>query len=210
MAGKPLIGWAIEVAKQCPSLDRVIVSTEDLEIAETARGFGAEIPFLRPEELARDDSAELLTWKYCLRTLADLDGRAPQVLVNIPATSPLRAVEDVEACIARLHETGADLCLTVKPAASNPYFNMVTLENGLVSMAMNSPTPIFRRQDAPAVFEVVPVAYAARASYVLQTGSLLAGKVTAITVAPERSVDIDTAMDLAFVEFLMDRKQKES
>lgn len=207
LAGKPLIGWAIEVARKCPSLDRVIVSTDDLEIADVARRFGAEVPFLRPAELAQDDSPELLTWQHCIRMLT-ADGRAPEVLVAVPATAPLRAIEDVEACVANLQGSDADLCLTVKRAESNPYFTMLTLEEGRVSMLIQPPKPIFRRQDAPEVFDIVPVAYAARAEYVLHTPRLLDGKVRATIVPAERSVDIDTEMDLAFAEFLLHRRAK--
>src|ERR1022692_3951802 len=114
LGGKPLIGWAIEVARKCPSLNRIIVSTEDAEIADVARSFGAEVPFFRPLELAQDDSSELMAWQHCLRTLTAIDGRAPEVLVTVPSTSPLRAVEDVEACVATQHANGADLCVTVK------------------------------------------------------------------------------------------------
>lgn len=206
LAGKPLIGWAIEVARKCPSLDRVIVSTDDAEIADVARRFGAEVPFLRPSELARDDSPELLTWQHCIRTLTVDDGKAPEVLVAVPATAPLRVVEDVEACVATLYGSGADLCLTVKAVESNPYFTMVTLEDGWASLLIKPPKPIFRRQDAPEVFDIVPVAYAARAEYVLRTPRLLDGKVRATIVPAERSVDIDTELDLAFAEFLLSRQ----
>ena len=205
LGGKPLIGWAIEVARNCPSLDRVIVSTDDAEIADVARCFGAEVPFLRPAELARDDSPELLTWQHCIRTLIAEEGKSPEVLVAVPATAPLRMVEDVEACVANLYTSGADLSLTVKSAESNPYFTMVTLEDGWLSMLINPPNPIFRRQDAPKVFDIVPVAYAARAEYVLRTPRLLDGKVSATIVPPERSVDIDTELDIAFAEFLLNR-----
>jgi CMP-N-acetylneuraminic acid synthetase len=208
LAGKPLIGWAIEVARNCPTLDRVVVSTEDEEIAAVARSFGAEVPFLRPAELAQDDSAELLVWQHSIRTLAALDSRMPEVLVNIPATSPLRVVEDVEACIADLLKSRADLCLTVRRTHANPYFNMVKLEDGWASLVLTPTMPTFRRQDAPAVFEITTVAYAARAEYVLQTRGLLDGKVRAIVVPEERSVDIDTELDLAFGEFLANRGER--
>ena len=206
LGGKPLIGWAIEVAKKCPSLDRVVVSTDDAEIADVARCFGAEVPFMRPHELARDDSAELLSWQHCIKTLASQDGKSPEVLVAVPATAPLRAVEDVEACVAKLVETGADLCVTVKPADRNPYFTMVTVENGRANMLITPPKPIFRRQDAPEVFDIVPVAYAVRPEYVLQAKRLLEGKVCAVVVPAERSIDIDTELDFAFAEFVLDRQ----
>ena len=210
LAGKPLIGWAIEIARKCPSIDRVVISTEDEEIAEVARSYGAEVPFLRPNELARDDSPELHVWQHVLRTLAALDGRMPDVLVNIPAVSPLRTVGDVEACVAGLLDYNADLCLTVKPADRNPYFTMLKIDDGWASPLIKAPTPIFRRQDAPEVFDIVPVAYAARADFVLRTHHLLDGRVRAITVPPERSVDIDTELDLAFVEFLLERNSMRS
>jgi N,N'-diacetyllegionaminate synthase len=204
LAGKPLIGWAIEIARKSPSIDRVLISTEDEEIAEVARSYGAEVPFLRPNKLAQDDSPELHVWQHVLRTLAALEGRMPDVLVNIPAVSPLRSVEDVEACISGMLENNADLCITVKPADRNPYFSMVKIDDGWASPLITPPTPIFRRQDAPEVFDIVPVAYAARADFVLRTHRLLDGKVRATIVPPERSVDIHT--DLAFAEFLLERK----
>jgi CMP-N-acetylneuraminic acid synthetase len=210
LAGKPLIGWAIEVAKNCPSLDRVVISTDDSEIADVARQFGADVPFMRPDELARDDSPELLSWQHCLRTLTALEGKAPEALVAVPATAPLRAVEDVEACVANLFQSRADLCITVKTAERNPYFTMVTVEDGWVNMLMKPPKPIYRRQDAPEVFDIVPVAYAAWGKYVLEASRLLEGRVRATIVPAERSVDIDTEDDFAFAEFLLSRQAEPS
>ena len=128
LGGKPLIGWAIEVAKKCPSITRVVVSTEDREIAEVAKSFGAEVPFFRPDELAQDTSCRNF-WpgQHLLGELEEQDGKAPEYLVSVPATSPLRDVEDVENCFAQLKKTGADFGLTVTEAHRNPYFNMIRL-----------------------------------------------------------------------------------
>ena len=210
LAGKPLVGWAIEVAQNCPSLDRVVVSTEDSEIAEVARRFGAEVPFVRPAEFAEDNSPELAVWQHALRTLASAEGRLPEVMVNIPTTSPLRAIEDVEACIAELLKFEADLCLTVRSAQRNPYFNMIRLNDGWASVVITPPTATFRRQDAPTVYDITTVAYAARSEYVLRTHSLLEGRVRAVVVPEERALDIDSELDLAFAEFLKSREKDES
>lgn len=207
LGGKPLLGWAIETARSCPSIDRVVVSTEDSEIATVAKSFGAEVPFVRPSELARDDSAELLVWQHAIRTLGSLDNKVPELLVNIPTTSPLRAVEDVEGCIENLLENDGDLCITIREAQRNPYFNMVKLNDGWVSLVIPPSTSTFRRQDAPPVFDITTVAYAARCEYVLATRRLLDGKVRATLVPDERAVDIDTELDLAFAEFLLKRRQ---
>jgi CMP-N-acetylneuraminic acid synthetase len=210
LGGKPLIGWAIEVARNCPSLDRVVVSTEDSEIAELARGFGAEVPFIRPRELAQDGSPELLVWRHAIQTLGAQTGRIADVLVSIPTTSPFRSVEDVEVCVAGLHGGSADLCITVRHAHRNPYFNMVRLTDGWAGLVATPPTPIFNRQDAPEVFEITTVAYAAKAAYVLRAERLLGDRVRATIVPEERSLDIDTEMDLAFAEFLLKRKGKDN
>jgi CMP-N-acetylneuraminic acid synthetase len=209
LAGKPLIGWAIEVARNCPSLDRVVVSTEDAEIAEVAKKFGAEVPFVRPQELAEDNSPELAVWQHALRTLATGERGLPEVMVNIPTTSPLRAVEDVEGCVAELLEHNADLCLTVREAQRNPYFNMIKLDDGWASIVITPTTPTFRRQDAPAVYDITTVAYALRSEYVLRANRLLEGRVRAVVVPEERALDIDSELDMAFGEFLKSRKKDE-
>jgi CMP-N-acetylneuraminic acid synthetase len=209
LAGKPLIGWAIEVARKCPSLDRVVVSTEDPEIAEVAKKFGAEVPFVRPQELAEDNSPELAVWQHALRTLATEERGLPEVMVNIPTTSPLRAVQDVEGCVTELLEHNADLCLTVREAQRNPYFNMVKMDDGWASIVITPTTPTFRRQDAPAVYDITTVAYALRSEYVLRANRLLEGRVRAVVVPEERALDIDSELDMAFGEFLKSRQKDE-
>jgi N,N'-diacetyl-8-epilegionaminate cytidylyltransferase len=208
LGGKPLIGWAIETARNCPSLDRVIVSTEDAEIADVARQLGAEIPFVRPSELAQDGSPELLVWKHALKSIVEQDGRMPDLLVNLPATSPFRAIEDVEACIRNLVSHSADLCITVRHAHRSPYFNMVSLNDGWAQLVIKPATPIVNRQAAPEVFEITTVAYAASASYVVRTNKLLGDRVCATIVPEDRSLDIDTELDMAFAEFLWQQKEK--
>ena len=94
LAGKPLIAYAIEVARASRWIDQVVVSTDDPEIAAVAQHYGAEVPFMRPSELARDDSPEWLAWRHAIRTLGAGQGRAIDVFVCVPATSPLRAVEE--------------------------------------------------------------------------------------------------------------------
>jgi len=206
LGGKPLIAWSIECAMHCRSLDRVIVSTEDEEIADVAREYEAEVPYMRPAELARDDSPEWLVWQHTVRALEAADGRVPDILVTLPPTAPLRESQDVEACIAMLLESDADICITVKPAERNPYFNMVRLTDGWAAPVIRESNTISRRQDAPEVFDVTTVAYAARADYVLRAKNLFDGRVCAVTVPVERALDIDTEFDLRVAELLMKAK----
>jgi len=204
LAGKPLLAHAIEIARSVRLIDRTVVSTDDSEIAEIARRWGADVPFLRPAELAADDSPEWPAWQHAVRSLEAIPPtRRVDVLVSIPATSPLRAAEDVEACIRLLLESDADAVITVTPARRSPYFNMVVLTDGYAILVNPPPAGgVHRRQDAPAVFDITTVAYAARRDYVLTASSLLEGKVRAVIVPESRALDIDTETDLRFAEFL--------
>ena len=204
LAGKPLIAYAIETALASKWISRVAVSTEDTEIAHIARRYGAEVPFMRPEELARDDSPEWLAWQHAIRTLGAMD-----VFVSIPPTSPLRAVEDVDGCIEALLESDADIVITVRLAERNPYFNMVALDDAGYARLMIQPSQeIQRRQAAPAAYAITTVAYAARPEFVLNSRSLFDGKVRAFLVPCERALDIDTEMDFRIAELLLSETKR--
>jgi N-acylneuraminate cytidylyltransferase len=205
LAGKPLVGWAIEVARLCPSIQRVIVSTDDEEIAATAQQYGAEVPFMRPSELAGDTTPEWLAWQHAIRTMEAIDGYRTEIMVSVPSTSPLRSVEDVESCVHTLIQSNVDIAITVTPSARNPFFNMVTFANGRARLVMQPPHPTYCRQDAPEVFDITTVAYAARTDFVLRSNYLFEGEVCAAVVPPERALDIDTELDLQFAEFLLSR-----
>ena len=204
LAGKPLVAHAIEAARASRWIGRVVVSTDDPAIAEVAVRYGAEAPFLRPRALAQDDSPEWLAWQHAIQMLTGPSGRAMDAFVSVPPTSPLRAVEDIDACIEVLLEGDADVVITVTPADRNPYFNMVTFDDERYArLVLSSPQPVHRRQAAPPVFSITTVAYAARPGFVLSANSLFEGKVKAVVVPQERALDIDTELDLRFAEFLL-------
>lgn len=208
LGGKPLICRAVEVAKACSWIQRVVVSTDDHAIAAAAKQAGAETPFMRPAELARDDSPELLAWQHALKSLANMPEYGPvEYMVSLPAVAPLRQARDVEACMHALVESGAELAFTVKEAEANPYFVMFTKdEQGFAHRLMGEDKTVFRRQEAPEVVQVVPVAYAARADYILNTDNLFGGKLKPVPVPPERAVDIDTELDFLWAEYLWNRQ----
>lgn len=201
LAGKPLIAHAIETARATPGLETVIVSTDDAGIAEVARASGAEVPFLRPAELAQDASPEWLAWRHAIAWALEHRGRF-DAFVSLPATSPFRAVEDVTACIDILREDDeADAVITVTEASRSPYFNMVTLDPGGGASLVIPPTgAVFRRQDVPPVYDMTTVAYAARPDFVLTAERLFAGRVRAVVVPVERAADIDTEFDFRLAE----------
>jgi N-acylneuraminate cytidylyltransferase len=207
LAGRPLIAYAIETALACPSLGDVIVSTDDEEIAEVARRYGARVPFMRPDDLAGDTSPEWLAWRHAL-DWAEADGGPLDAFVSLPATSPFRAVADVEACIDTLRSApSADAVITVTASPANPFFNMVTLgEGNVANLAMAPGGAIARRQDAPVMFDITAVAYAVRPRHIRGAERLFDGEVRAVEVPAERALDIDTPHDFWLAELIAEAR----
>ncbi len=208
LAGKPLIAHAIDAALKSRLIDRVIVSTDDHRIARAAEAHGAEVPFIRPAALAGDHSPEWQAWQHAVREMEKREGKIG-TFVSIPPTSPLREPSDIDACITKLMETDAEIVVTVREAETNPYFNMVVLdEKGRASVAIPPAEPLHRRQSAPPVYDLTAVAYATRPEYILRAGSVLEGRVRTVLIPPERALDIDTELDFLFAEFMMARRME--
>jgi len=209
LAGKPLIAWAIETALKVSEVNRVVVSTEDPDIAHVAREFGAEVPFIRPKNLASDNASEWDAWRHALLTLRDIEGEFPNPFISVPTTAPLRLPDDIRACISTYNEGGADVVLAVTEAHRNPWFNMVTAKgDGTVRLVNEFSGFINRRQDAPCVRDITTVAYVANPHFILENNRIFDGIVKSISVPVERAIDIDTPHDFAIAEFLMNQRIK--
>ncbi len=205
LAGKPLIAWSIEHARAVQRIDRIIVSTDSQEIADVARQYGAEVPFIRPQALASDTSPEWLAWRHALNYLLATEGHLPDVMVSIPSTAPLRLPLDIENCLDEYEKGNVDVIITVSDAHRSPYFNMVK-ENtdGTVGLVNPPESVIERRQDAPNVYDMATVAYVVRSEFVIRNNSIFEGRVRAVNVPAERAVDIDTLFDFKIAECFLD------
>jgi N-acylneuraminate cytidylyltransferase len=199
--GKPLIAHSISAGLATPGVETVVVSTDDAEIAEVARAYGAEVPFVRPAELAQDKSPEWLAWRHAI-TWFEAERGVFDCFVSLPATSPFRSVEDITACIKRIgNDSQTDVVITVTEANRSPYFNMVRLNHQQhAEIVIPSNTSIKRRQDSPPVFDITTVAYAARPKFILAEEGIFSGRVGVVHVPIERAADIDTEFDFRLAE----------
>jgi len=197
LGDKPLIAHAIETGLSTPGIDRVVVSTDDEGIADVAQRHGAEVPFLRPAELSCDDTPEWLAWRHAIETINNQSPDHPVgTFVSLPCTAPLRAIEDVTACLDRFIAGDVDAVITIREAERSPYFNMVRLnDSGLADIAVDPGQAFHRRQDVPEIFDMTTVAYVCRPSFILKDTSLFKGKVAAVMIPKERAIDIDTQID---------------
>lgn len=206
LAGKPLLQYSIESAIACSDIQKVFVSTDDADIAKVALKSGAVV-IDRPAELATDISPEWLSWRHAIKWASNKYGEFDG-FVSLPATSPLRSVEDIEAAIKQRQSAKADICISVTPASRSPYFNMVkVVENECVELVNKPDFDVTRRQDAPEVFDITTVVYVAETNFVLENYGLFSGKVTSIAVPKERAVDIDDIYDFKLAEAILEARE---
>lgn len=209
LLGKPLIAYSIEQAKESKYIDRVIVSTEDSVIAEVSKKYGAEVPFIRPKELARDDSSTINVLLHAVDWLKKNEEYLFDILVLLHATTPLRSVEDIDNCIELLVEKNADNVFSVTKAHRNPYFNMVEVsEDKHVRLVKKG--NFVTRQSAPKVFDMNSSIYVWRKDSLEKKKGIFLEKTCIYEMPKERSIDIDDDLDFKIAEFLCMNRQKEA
>ena len=197
IAGKPLIAWTIEAALRSSLLSAVVVSTDDPEIADVARRAGAQVPFMRPAELAQDQTPGLDPVLHALDQLPQFDS----VLLLQP-TSPLRTTDDIDACLqlAFLHK--APSVVSVSEADPHPYWTYRVTEGQALTRFVDS-EPVARRQDLPQAFALNGALYFAEVNWLRRSGAMLGPETLAYVMPKERSVDLDTPLDWKFAELLL-------
>jgi len=206
--GKPLISWAIQHAKAVDEISEVVVSTDSPEIAQIAIDYGARVPFIRPSELATDDSPEWLSWRHAVNFLRKEEGKDFDCFISVPATSPLRLPSDLRAALNLFSEKKAEVVVSMTESDRNPYFNIVEKDvEGYISISSKLPEPLFRRQDAPKTFDLTTVAYVTSPDNILKNSSIFSGRLKAIEIPRERALDIDNEYDFEIAEYLFTTKR---
>jgi len=203
LAGHPLIAYSIAVAKRCSFIDRLVVSTDSEDIAAVARRYGADVPFLRPAELATHTAAKVPAIQHAVGEV-ERDRRAKvDLVIDLDPTAPLRTLDEVRACWDLVQMPDTDVVFTVTLADKNPYFNMVEVVDGYARLSKRVEPPVVRRQDAPRVYAMNASIYAYRRDHLMNDGRVVAPRSRIIEMPPERSRDIDGPLDFSFLEYLV-------
>ena len=205
LAGKPLIAWTIDAALQSDCFERIMVNTDDPEIASIASQFGAEIPFLRPPELATDESKGI---DMIYHTMYWFEARGKQfdLLVLLQPTSPLRSGSDIRAALNLLGEKDAGSIVSVckcehSPLWMNTLGDDLSMKNFLPREAVN-----VNRQELRQFYRLNGAIYIAEWQYLKENNGFFGAQTYAYIMPQERSVDIDSQLDLDFVELLLNRR----
>jgi CMP-N,N'-diacetyllegionaminic acid synthase len=206
MCGKPLITWSIETALACKEKGRVIVSTDDQEIADVALKAGAEVPFLRPAELAADKSPTMDMIRHLLNWMKE-NGGTPDYVVLLEPTSPLRDPQDISNAFQQLkNENKAESIVGVaKTESSHPAF-LVTLENDFIQPFGKKEVKVLRRQDIGDVYFFEGSLYISETESLLRNGSFYHEKTLGYVMPKWKSYEIDELSDFIAIESLMQAK----
>jgi hypothetical protein len=207
IAGRPLIAYAIEAARNAASVDRVLISTDDSEIADVARELGAEVPFLRPPELADDTAPMLGVLRHALAWL-ESQGVAVEALVLLQPTSPLRTGRHVEEAVALFRSAPASTVVSVVevPHQFNPVSVMKLSAQGTLAPFLGDQAVVTRRQDKPSAYARNGPAVLISHPDTLRSGQLYGASCLPYLMSEEDSLDIDTPQDLPLAEqALLDR-----
>jgi N-acylneuraminate cytidylyltransferase/CMP-N,N'-diacetyllegionaminic acid synthase len=209
VAGEPLLAFTIRAALEAPSVTRVIVTTESQEIATIARQLGAEVPFLRPLELAQADTPGIEPILHSLRWIEEHDEFCPDYAMVLQPTSPLRTGADIEAAVQLARDKGAHSVVSVCPVTHHPYWTKRVDDDGrLVEFFSVDPT-LARRQDLPLVHALNGAIYLARRELLLKRQTFYTDRTYAYVMPPERSLDIDSPWDLYLADLILRDKGKD-
>jgi CMP-N,N'-diacetyllegionaminic acid synthase len=201
LGGKPLLAWPIDTANATPEIDRVIVSTDGRAIAEVARAHGAEV-YARPAELATDGALVIDAVRDLIARLRH-EGESAECLVLLEATCPFRQPDDVSRCLRILTGEDRDSVATFTEPSLNPW-RAWRIDEGVPRPFIDGAMPFLPRQKLPSAAQLNGAVYAVRADRLPADGiSLLFGRMGAVEMPRERSIDIDDALDFAYAEALL-------
>jgi CMP-N-acetylneuraminic acid synthetase len=203
--GKPLVQYTAEAALAARRLSRVVLSTEDETIAAIGRACGVAVPFIRPAELARDDTPMLPVIQHAVRAL-EAEGDRFDAVCLLQPTNPLRRAEDIDACIGDLEQSDADSIVTILPVPTehNPYWVYFRDPSGLMRLSTGGMEPLPRRQDLPAAFHREGSIYVTRRTVLMVQNSLYGQRLVGYPIAPERALNIDTPQDWSRAERMLE------
>ena len=200
--GKPLLQWSIDAALAAACVDQVVVSTEDPEIAEVAKAGGAEVPFLRPADLATDTAPGIAPVLHALELLPHVS----DVLLLQP-TSPLRTSGDIEAIVALRQQAGRESAVSLTPSAKHPaWMYSLTQDQRLEPLLQLDGAHC--RQQLPLAYALNGALYLASRASLLRENSFIQEDTVGYVMSAERSVDIDTPLDWQWAEFLTEQQQR--
>ena len=204
LCGKPLLQYTAEAAQGARLLSRVILSTDSEEIAKVGESCGLEVPFLRPPELAEDETPMLPVVQHAVRWMENQGERFHAICLLQP-TNPMRRAEHIDDCIRLLEKTDADAVVTILPvpAEHNPHWVYFPDESGLLNLSTGEAAPIPRRQELPIAYHREGSVYVTRRDVLMDGNTFYGERLAGYLINAESSVNIDRPQDWQRAEKLL-------
>jgi len=207
LQGRPLIWHTIQQARASRRLQKIVLSTENDEIARIAAACGVQV-IRRPPELACDDTPTLPVLQHAVKYLQESASERYGVLVLLQPTSPLRTAADIDAAIEVFLHSGCDSVVSVCETGHPPHW-MYTIQEGRLRPLLQGAAEIRRRQDAPKVYRLNGAVYVTRIDTIMLEHKVIGDNARPYIMAPERSIDIDTELDLRLAELIMEQAKSD-
>jgi CMP-N,N'-diacetyllegionaminic acid synthase len=204
LLGKPLIAWAATALAHSVEVDQKICSTDDSHIAQIAKDYGLSVPWLRPPDLALDNTLVVDVIEHALRSMLAEPGISYTHVALIQATSPTVTATDIDAAIRLAIKTDADTVITGFHAGQRHPATMYTMaEDGSVHWLLEQRQRMARRQDLPQIFVRTGLVYVMKANVILDRHSIYGDRIMSIIIPEERAITIDEESDFRLAEFLL-------
>ncbi len=209
--GQPLISHSIEQAQKTGLFDTIAVSSDSEEILDVAKLYGVHDLVLRPDALASDDSGKIPAIRHCVETVEQKHGLKFDTLIDLDATSPLRLESDIKEALELLEHSLCKSVITGAPARHSPYFNLVETDlNEVVHLSKQTDPPVLRRQDAPACYDMNASIYVWQREAFMNDARVFYEDTKIFVMPEDRSFDIDSELDFAFVELIFNQRKASS
>ena len=208
LCGKPLIAWSIEQAKSCDNIDRIVISTDDESIANVAKQYGTEVPFMRPAELATDTASTVDVIFHVFDWYKKYEDFEPEYILLLQPTSPLRAVTDIKGAIQTLKDKDARAVVSVCETDHHPWWSNILPEDSNMKDFLRPDILNKRRQELPVFYRLNGALYLTDSEYLLTHNGFIGPKTFAYKMPKTRSVDIDSAIDFKLAELLLEKNDR--
>lgn len=198
LAGKPLIAWTIGEAKKSKYIDRLILSSEDEQIINVAKEWGCEVPFIRPKELAQDDTPGIEPVIHSIKTLKEVY----DYICLLQPTSPLRKVQDIDGCIELCVNNQASSCVSITSVQKHPYYFYSLNEKNIIKPLIKGKSGL-RRQDLSSLYYVNGAVYFNNIKRMVKSKKFITNDTLGYVMNINRSIDIDEDWDFILAEALL-------
>ncbi len=203
VAGLPLIAWSILEASKSGYIDRLILSSDDEEIISVARQYNCEVPFRRPSELAGDTISGI---EPIIHAINAIETRYDYVVLLQP-TSPLRLSEDIDGCLAKCVNAGAPACISVTESDKSPQWMFYLNDSDQLLPVIKRKNMILLRQNLSQAYALNGAVYTAKIGWFLECRTFVSRGAVAYKMPKERSIDIDTELDMEICEHLLSKRK---